>query len=115
MLDAMRQASNVSRHLAMHASDDTLKLEFPELVYLATLGAAGVLGLEDRVGNFEEGKCFDALVVDVGLEGQVPNVAGWEGDAGALVRKWVFMGDDRSIGKVFVNGRLVAGKERRKV
>jgi guanine deaminase len=110
MLDSMRQASNVSRHLAMHTGNDEWTLGFEEIVYLGTMGSAQVVALEDKVGNFEPGKCFDALVVDVGLRDSI-NIAGWENDDLALVKKWVFMGDDRSIRKVFVNGKLVAGKD----
>lgn len=110
MLDAMRQASNVSRHLAIHTMDDKWVLSFPELVYLATLGAADVLDLKHKLGNFKVGKKFDALIVDTGLDDCV-NVSGFEKDDLALVKKWVFLGDDRSIRKVFVNGKLVSGKD----
>ncbi|KAJ7393716.1 hypothetical protein OS493_003375 [Desmophyllum pertusum] len=32
--------------------------------FLATLGGSQVLGLDDKIGNFEVGKYFDALVID---------------------------------------------------
>lgn len=111
ILDAMRQASNVSRHLAIHDKDDSVTLSFEEIVFLATLGNARVLGLDDKIGNFEPGKRFDALMIDVGLNDSI-NVSGWEDNSLALVKKWVFLGDDRSIRLVFVNGKLVSGKER---
>jgi guanine deaminase len=114
MLDAMRQASNVSRHLAMHDNDMTLRLNFEEIVWLATMGSAQVLGLEDRIGNFASGKMFDALLVNVGGNDCI-NTSGWEDNGMALFRKWVFMGDDRSIREVFVNGKLVSGKDANKV
>jgi len=41
----------------------------------------------------------------------VINASGWEGDDQTLVKKWVFLGDDRSIRTVWVNGRLVAGHD----
>ncbi len=110
ILNAMRQASNVSRHLTIHTGDPAWKLTFEELVYLATMGGAEVCSLEKTVGNFEVGKEFDALVVDVGLEDNI-NVSGFEGVDMALLKKWVFMGDDRSIRKVFVGGKLAAGKD----
>jgi guanine deaminase len=111
MLDSMRQASNVSRHLAIRTGDETNVLGFNEIVYLGTMGSARVLDLDQKLGNFEPGKCFDALLIDVGLSDCI-NISGWEKDDLALVKKWVFMGDDRSIRKVFVNGKLVAGKDR---
>jgi guanine deaminase len=111
MLDSMRQASNVSRHLAIRTGDETNVLGFNEIVYLGTMGSARVLDLDQKLGNFEPGKCFDALLIDVGLSDCI-NISGWGKDDLALVKKWVFMGDDRSIRKVFVNGKLVAGKDR---
>ncbi|KAK4494367.1 hypothetical protein PRZ48_014665 [Zasmidium cellare] len=110
ILNAMRQASNVSRHLAISTGEDRWVLKFEELVYLATMGGAEVCSLGDRIGNFEAGKEFDALLVDVGLDDNI-NVQGWEDDEDAMLKKWVFMGDDRSIRKVFVAGKLVAGKD----
>ncbi|KAK5124896.1 hypothetical protein LTR85_001086 [Meristemomyces frigidus] len=113
IMDAMRQASNVSRHLALHTGDEKYVLQFTEIVYLATMGGAQVVDMADRIGRFEKGLKFDALVVDV--EGVVSADAGlWEegvGDGLAMVKKWVFLGDDRTIKKVYVDGRLVGGKE----
>jgi guanine deaminase len=112
--DAMRAASNVSRHLALKANDVKYVLGFNEIVYLATMGGAQVVGLEDKVGNFEVGKQFDALVIDVKDVISVDQAL-WE-DGGreaneALVKKWVFCGDDRTIRKVFVDGVLVSGHD----
>ena len=111
ILNAMRQASNVSRALTIHTGDPSWKLAFEELVYLATMGGAEVCAMQEKIGNFEAGKSFDALLVDVGLEDNI-NVNGFEDDDLALLKKWVFMGDDRSIRKVYVNGKLVAGKDK---
>lgn len=103
MLDSMRQASNVSRHLSMRTGDDKNTLGFSEIVFLGTLGSAQVLDLDKKTGNFEQGKEFDALLVDVGGKDCI-NIEGFEEDDLALVKKWVFIGDDRSIRKVWVSG-----------
>ena len=42
ILNAMRQASNVSRHLTIHTGEPAWKLSFEELVYLAPMGGAEV-------------------------------------------------------------------------
>jgi guanine deaminase len=110
ILDAMRQASNVSRHLVMHLGDPVWKLSIEEIIFLGTLGGAQVCGLQDKIGNFVVGKCFDALLIDVGLDDNI-NVRGWEQDDLSLVKKWVFLGDDRSIRLVWVNGKVVSGKD----
>lgn len=113
--DAMRSASNVSRHLALKADDERYILGFSEIVYLATLGGARVVDMEDKIGNFEVGKQFDALVVDVdGVISVDPLlwIQGKESHDEAMVKKWVFLGDDRTIRKVFVGGKEVAGHDR---
>ncbi|KAK4990398.1 hypothetical protein LTR50_002573 [Elasticomyces elasticus] len=103
ILDAMRQASNVSRHLVIHTGEERLKLSFEEIVYLGTMGGAQVVALDDKIGNFEVGKQFDALLVDVGIESMSTYVGEHKDDGSALVKKWVFLGDDRSIRKVYVS------------
>jgi guanine deaminase len=108
--DAMRSASNVSRYLAMKTGEQKWILGFEECVYLATMGGAEVVGLEDKIGNFEKGKEFDALLVDV--DGVI-SVSEWDGEGEegglVLVKKWVFLGDDRHIKGVWVGGERVVG------
>ncbi len=43
--------------------------ELAEAFYLATLGGADVMGLGNKIGNFEVGKEFDALIVNPMVEG----------------------------------------------
>ncbi|KAK5129752.1 hypothetical protein LTR08_002928 [Meristemomyces frigidus] len=115
ILQAMRAASSVSRHLAMHTRNEHSILSFPELLYMATLGGAAVLGLQGKVGRFAPGMEFDALVVDVaGVISAGPELwgGGEGGDAEAMVRKWVFLGDERAVRRVFVGGREVGGCDR---
>ena len=61
-----RQSSNVSRHLSMRTGNDKNTLSFHEIVFLGTLGNAQVLDLDTKIGNLEQGKEFDALLMDVG-------------------------------------------------
>jgi guanine deaminase len=110
ILNAMREASNVSRHLVIHTGDPSWRLSIEEVIFLATLGGAQVCDMADKIGNFEPGKCFDALLIDLGQKDNI-NINGWETDDLSLVKKWVFLGDDRSIRLVWVNGKLVAGKD----
>ncbi|KAK5680076.1 hypothetical protein LTS10_008026 [Elasticomyces elasticus] len=111
--DAMRCASNVSRHLALKADDGKYVLGFTEIVWLATMGGAQVVGMDDKIGNFQKGKKFDALLIDVeGVISADPLL--WndgDGDGEAMVKKWVFLGDRSSIKKVYVDGKLVAGQD----
>ncbi len=70
ILEAARQATLVSRHVAVHAGDDIekerCKLTVEEVLYLATRGGALCLGLEDRIGGFEVGKDWDAQLIGLG-------------------------------------------------
>ena len=61
------------------------------------------LGIGENVGTIEEGKNFDALVVK--LAQPDGNIDLWSGETIDLrLSKWVYLGDDRSIKKVFVRG-----------
>lgn len=109
ILDAMRSTSNVSRHLAVRENDSRYVLRFSEIVYMSTMGGADVLDMQDKIGNFEVGKSFDALLVDVkdviSVDDSLWN-SGYDG-VEAMVKKWVFLGDDRTIRQVWVNGNCV--------
>jgi len=61
------------------------------------------LGLADTVGNFELGKDFDAITVDLAQpEG---NLEVWADETiENRLSKWIHLGDDRSIGRVYVRG-----------
>ncbi|KAH7077883.1 hypothetical protein BKA63DRAFT_273995 [Paraphoma chrysanthemicola] len=118
ILDNVRQAIWVSRHLSIQTSSDAAKLSTEEALYLATRGGAAVVGLEDKVGGFEVGKEFDAQMIVLGEVGEVGgrgeggieegpvDVFGWESWS-EKVEKWVYAGDDRNTVAVWVRGRLV--------
>jgi guanine deaminase len=116
ILENVRQAIWVSRHLAYQTEDDAAKLSTEEALYLATRGGAAVVGLQDKVGAFEVGMEWDAQMIDLGTaeesggngafaEGPV-DVFGWE-SWHEKVEKWVYSGDDRNTVAVWVRGRLV--------
>ena len=108
MLEVMKQAFLVSnaRQTMTGGKDPALSLE--ECFYLATLGGAHVCGLGDKVGSFEVGKKFDALVIDTEVDGVMTPVE--EEDSRYVVwEKFLMTGDDRNIVKVYVNGKVVKG------
>ena len=119
ILEAMRQACLVSRHLAI-IEGEAAKLSVEEALYLATKGGAKVVGLEDRVGGFEVGMDWDAQLIGLDL---VPkggenmdrfystpvDIFGWESQEERLA-KWIFNGDDRNTRAVWVKGILVHQK-----
>lgn len=118
ILEAARQASMVSRVIAMNG-DERAKLSVEEVLYLATRGGAKVVGLENVIGGFEVGKQWDAQLIQLasvkdagtGKNNHVPvDIFGWE-TWDEKVAKWVFCGDDRNVRKVWVKGRLVHDRD----
>lgn len=113
VLEGARHASLVSRHVAMSMQGDgpereRTKLSAEEVLFLATRGGAKVVGMDEKVGAFEVGMEFDALLVRLGTvpgEGNV-DIFGWE-TWEEKVAKWLFNGDDRNCRAVWVRGSLV--------
>lgn len=109
ILEAVRQASLVSRHVAMEG-DDSAKLSIEEVLYLGTKGGAQVVDLEDKIGGFGVGMEWDAQLIDLGSvedNGDSPvDIFGWE-KWDEMVAKWVYNGDDRNTMAVWVKGKLV--------
>lgn len=96
------------------------KLGVATLLYLATKGGAEVCGLKDRIGSFEPGKAFDALLVSIRSESG--NHAIWnfdlerntnfnESHLGQWLERFLFCGDSRNIRKVIVQGTVIGGQE----
>ncbi|XP_041793728.1 guanine deaminase [Chelmon rostratus] len=105
MLDAVRRALDSSKVLTIQDPEhDTLTFE--EVFRLATLGGSQALSLDDQTGNFEVGKDFDALRVNVAAPGGPIDLIQDEKPK-ALLEKFLNLGDDRNIVEVFVAGRKV--------
>lgn len=109
MLEVMKQAFLVSnaRQTATDGKEPALSLE--ECFFLATLGGARVCGLGERVGNFEVGKEFDALLVRADVDDEVMTPVEEDDSIYVVWEKFLMTGDDRNIAQVYVNGRVVKG------
>lgn len=129
--DVMRAALDVSHHLNMMKKQDVkgtgrvepgskqneeyVPMNYKQVVYLATLGGAEAMAIADKVGNFTVGKEFDALIVDTSVgpinRYQLPSVLTEHKTADELLleqlQKFVYVGDDRNIVRVFVAGQQV--------
>ena len=81
-------------------------LTYKEAFHLATVGGAEVLGMDRVVGNFLPGKKLDCLVVDAAAANGPIDVFEDEGPLDHF-QKFLFLGDDRNISCVFVDGRQV--------
>ncbi|KKZ68486.1 guanine deaminase [[Emmonsia] crescens] len=132
VLEAVRQACLVSRLVAFReeaggerkSASGREKISVEEGLYLATRGGAKVVGMQDIIGGFEVGMCWDAQMVEIGEAVDGGNndsngnwgvytsnvdIFGWESWE-EKIAKWVWSGDDRNVRAVWVRGRLVHGE-----
>ena len=79
-------------------------LDWKSAFWLATVGGAQALGLEQTCGTLELGKAFDALRVDTRVSAAF-DVFPADSPMDAF-QKFVNLGDDRNIRTVWVGGRL---------
>jgi len=96
---AMADAAEVSK-LRWKLSDDSLKpLTIPEIFYLATKGGGEFFG---KVGSFEKGYEFDAVVLD---DSNIPS----PNSLTALLRfeRMIFLSDERNVEEKYVAGLRV--------
>ncbi|CAH0551553.1 unnamed protein product [Brassicogethes aeneus] len=105
IIQAMRSAIQTSIHIS-HSKEDYDPLTYCDVFYLATLGGAEALSLQNKIGNFEEGKDFDALIIDADVE---DSAADYFVDCNCLelLQKFVFLADNRNIQQVYVSGKQV--------
>eukprot|EP01135_Chromosphaera_perkinsii_P005220 Nk52_evm3s326 gene=Nk52_evmTU3s326 len=92
------------------ASSALPHLSLDEAFYLSNLGGAEALGLDHITGNFEAGKEFDALVVDLSpssLSTSEQTIHIFEKDTlKDKLQKFLICGDDRNIVGVYTQGQL---------
>ena len=79
---------------------------YKHAIWLATVGGATVLGLENSVGRLAVGFEFDALLLDL-TEFEDPLGENAENAGLTAFEKFVHLGDDRHIQSVWVQGRQV--------
>jgi guanine deaminase len=63
------------------------------------------LSVDDKTGNFKQGKDFDALIVNMNNSGSIDILD--KKDIKVLIQKFLYTADDRNISKVYVAGRQV--------
>ena len=98
MLRTLGEAYKVARLQGQH---------FPALrgFYLATLGPARALGLDDRIGSFAPGREADFIVLDPGA---TPLLARRMRSAKTLEERlfaWMILGDERAVRECYVLGK----------
>jgi len=73
-------------------------------LYLATLGAANALDLDDCIGNFGAGKEADFIVLDPEASRMTARRAAVAESPDELLFSLIFLGDDRNIAATYVMG-----------
>ncbi|XP_070549619.1 guanine deaminase-like isoform X2 [Ptychodera flava] len=106
LLDSIRSSILASKALSFQKTQDYESLALEEAFMLATLGGSQVLGIDDKVGSFNPGKEFDALLVDVSQEGSRIDVFPHQ-TAKDAIHKFLLLGDDRNIKEVYVAGQQI--------
>lgn len=104
--DSMRKAIETSKILKMTKGAGYSSINHMDTFYLATLGGAQVMNLESKIGNFTEGKEFDALLIDTdSSEGPIDifRMCSMED----RIQKFIYCGDDRNIKERYVQGKLI--------
>ena len=82
-------------------------LDYQGAIAMVTRGSAKVCHLEDKVGGFDQGLQFDALRIRMKTTQNFDTeLFGFE-TIHDMIHKFVFLGDDRNIVQVFVNGKCV--------
>uniref|UniRef100_A0A069DTH7 Guanine deaminase n=1 Tax=Panstrongylus megistus TaxID=65343 RepID=A0A069DTH7_9HEMI len=110
IIDTMRSALANSLHISFH-NQNHIPLNYHEVFYMATLGGAQALRKDHLIGNFVEGKEFDALIVDMNIGSSLSGSL-QEHTLLELVQKFIYSGDDRNIDSVYVKGKLVSSKQK---
>jgi guanine deaminase len=84
-------------------------LNTKEVFHLATQGGAEAVGMGNVIGNFLPGKKLDCLIVDTNnAEGPIDELI--EHSLYDRFEKFLYVGDDRNIQAIIVDGKLVLGK-----
>jgi guanine deaminase len=113
---ASRSLEHTYNYVSMHHNNkERLPVEDPTIdyrhaFYMATIGGAQVLGLENSIGTFAVGMEFDALILSTSVvPSHTDNIHVTDGvdTIADIFQKICVLGDDRNVKHVFVQGNMV--------
>ncbi|MGH1465885.1 MAG: guanine deaminase [Cognatishimia sp.] len=98
MLRTMAAAYEISqlRHSALHPA---------QLLWLATIGSAQTLHMQDKIGNLAPGMEADLVVLDLASTDAIAQRTARAADIWEAIFPTIMMGDDRAIRAVWINGK----------
>ncbi|MEQ9695478.1 guanine deaminase [Shimia sp. SDUM112013] len=98
MLRTMAAAYEIAhlRHNSLHAA---------QLMWLATVGSARALHMEDRIGNLKPGLEADIVVLDLASTPDIAQRAARAETTWEALFPTIMMGDDRAIRAVWIDGK----------
>ncbi|KAK6644175.1 hypothetical protein RUM43_000442 [Polyplax serrata] len=103
ILESIRQTLMLSIQASI--SKVAEKLSIQQVFYMATLGGAEAMGLGCVTGNFLPGKEFDAILIDMNNSSVLDLLD--EYNLQQLFQKFIYLGNDQLMKKVFVASRIV--------
>lgn len=100
MLRTMAAAYEIAqlRGTALHSA---------QLLWLATVGSARALWMDDKIGNLTKGSEADLVVLDLASTPAIDQRQSRANDIWEAIFPTIMMGDDRAIRAVWVNGKPV--------
>jgi guanine deaminase len=75
-------------------------------LYMATLGGAKALGLDDKIGSLACGKEADFIIVNPQRLSPLPAEKAMDISPDTLISSMIFRGDDRIVEQAYVRGAL---------
>lgn len=107
MWNEMKEAIENSKYYNLYVDKSSKNMGIEEAFYLATLGGATVISMDEKIGSLTQGKEADFLIVDykqVKPEKQHDTY----GNPKQILSQLIYRGDDRVIKEVYVKGRKIS-------
>jgi guanine deaminase len=104
MFGEMKEALESSKTYRLYVDPDARTVTVAEAFYLATLGGAVALGMQERIGSLERGKAADFLIVDY-QEADPGKGEGRVLHPEELLSLCIYRGCEHIVKKVYVQGR----------
>ncbi|ELP90357.1 guanine deaminase, putative [Entamoeba invadens IP1] len=104
MIEVMKMAMLVGNISSITNND--AQIDFGDVLYMATMGGAKCLNLDKQIGSFENGKKFDALLIDLTKDNTNIDLFDWNTQED-MVERFILQGDSRNIAQVYVDGTQI--------